>query len=110
MHFFFKFQDWLAQYRQLVNSKLILADVNICGDKNKDQQKTSSSQEYQHGEDVRNIFMSGFSESIFKILASTSKNGKLSQIVDEIDRRFNITSTQYVSKYPKKKLHFHEKI
>ena len=36
--------------------------------------------------------MSGFSESIFKILASTSKNGKLSQIVDEIDRRFNIAN------------------
>ena len=36
--------------------------------------------------------MSGFSESIFKILSSTSKNGKLSQIVDEIDRRFNIAN------------------
>ena len=67
-----------------------LADINICGE----QQLNRSS---NVTEDVRNIFMSGFSESIFRILSSTSKNGCLSETVDQIDRRFNLINQSKVS-------------
>ena len=67
-----------------------LADVNICGE----QQLNCKS---NVTEDVRNIFMSGFSESIFRILSSTSKNGCLSETVDQIDRRFNLINQSKVS-------------
>ena len=42
--------------------------------------------------------MSGFSESIFKVLASTSKSGCLSDFVDQIDRKFNLFSQPHAMK------------
>jgi telomerase protein component 1 len=84
-------QDWLSQYRELINPDLVYADVNICG---------STEQQQRDIQNVKNIYLSGFSESIFQILANTSGNGCLAQLVDDIDKKHKLGSPAQQSVLP----------
>ena len=57
------FTNWLNQYRVLVNSNVVYADIDVCG-------KEVIENDIM---DLRNIYMVGFSETIFQVLANASK-------------------------------------
>lgn len=75
--------DWLLRYRTLVHSKTIFVGVDLNG-------KMTPRQDVEN--DVRNIFVSGFSESIFQAL-SKSSDGQLSRIVDDIDKKYQLETS-----------------
>ncbi len=75
---------WTDMYRELVNPGLIYADVNVCGD------GSDSENFWEDDANAKNIFMCGFSESIFQILANTGGSGSLSHLVDTVDRKYKL--------------------
>ncbi len=74
---FSKINDWVRQYRQLVNPNLVFAVVSVHG-------KLGSS-----GQHPNDMFVSGFSETIFQCLSSKTRGGQLQQ-VESVDRRFGL--------------------
>ena len=69
------FMELLGQYRNTVNSECIYADVNVIGS------------EVKFDQDLRNVYMCGFSENIFHTLA---KNSTMSEMVETVDKRYNL--------------------
>ena len=53
--------NWLKQYRHLVNPDMVYADINV-----------QSSESLESEIDMKNIYMAGFSEAIFHVLAKVS--------------------------------------
>ena len=72
--------DWIDQYRVLINSNMVYVDIDVCAKKDNSQMS-----------DGRNIYMTGFSETMFQVL-SKSSGGCLYQIVDSIDKKYNLNA------------------
>ena len=78
------FQDWLDQYRVLVNADTIYVDIDVTGGGAKVSHQSS------HQVDrVQNVYLSGFSETMFHILAKSS-GGCLANIVDKMDKKYQL--------------------
>ena len=81
--------ELLEQYRNVVNPECIYADVNVIGT------------QARFDADLRNVYMCGFSETMFHTLA---KNSTLSELVDTVDKRYHlgtIIPTNSVIKMPR---------
>ena len=65
----------LDQYRALINPNCVYADINVMG------------HEAKFDKDLRNVYMCGFSETIFQSLAN---NSTMSSIVENVDKRYNL--------------------
>ena len=69
------FMELLGHYRNTANPDCIYADVNVLGS------------EAKFDQDLRNVYMCGFSENIFHTLA---KNSTMSEMVETVDKRYNL--------------------
>lgn len=76
-------QQFLAQYRCLVNSDCLYADIDVCGTSKEEIPNVNNCL-------MNNVYISGFSDAIFKALEC----GNLTKIVENVDKKHNLLNSQ----------------